>query len=252
FSALHLVPGSYADILAGPTASQATRERISESYGLDQPLPVQYLKWLGHAVTGDLGASLGTGESVSDQIARRLPVTAELALLSLLISLVIGLPLALFAGVSRRRATRESSRLVGALAISTPEFVLGSVLVYVFSRYTLGLTVGGYVPFVDDPQANLRSMLLPAITLSAFGVALIVRTGRDAVGTVLSSPHITAATARGESTGHIVRHHVLRNASIPLVTVMATYAGYLMGGAVIVESLFTLPGLGQAVLNGVN
>jgi len=252
FVGLHMVPGGYADLLAGPTASPATRARIAADYGLDQPLPVQYVKWLGHAVTGDLGASLGTGVSVTEQLARRVPVTGELALLAVLFTLVVGLPLALLAGLARSRARRQGSRLLGAVAMSTPDFVLGSVLVYLFSTYALGLPVGGYVAFADDPLQNVRSMLLPAFTLGVFGVAILVRTGRDAVAGVMSSPHIAAATARGESTAHIVRHHVLRNAAIPVVTVLATYTGYLMGGAVIVENLFSLPGIGQSVLNGVS
>src|SRR6185503_21153235 len=104
------------------------------------------------------------------------------------------------------------------MGLSMPDFVLGSLLVYAFSTYALGLKVGGYVPFVDDPVGNLRSMLLPALTLSVFGTAILVRTARDAVASVFSLPHVTAATARGESTAHIVRHHVLRNEAIPVVT----------------------------------
>jgi peptide/nickel transport system permease protein len=114
------------------------------------------------------------------------------------------------------------------------------------------LPVGGYIPFADDPVENLRVMFLPALTLTAFGIAVVVRTGRDAVASVMSAPHVTAAFARGESVRHIVRHHVVRNAAIPVLTVLATYTGYLMGGVVIVENLFSLPGLGQAALNAVS
>jgi peptide/nickel transport system permease protein len=251
FAGLHLVPGNYADIVAGPTATRQARAKIVADYSLDEGLPMQYLKWLRHALTGDLGVSLGTEEPVTDQLVRRFPVTAELALLSVAFTLLVGLPLALLAGMARRRLSREASRLMGAVVMSTPDFVLGSVLVYLFSRYALGLRVGGYVPFGDDPAGNLRALLLPAFTLSVFGIAVLVRTGRDAVAGVLNSPHITAATARGETTAHVLRHHVLRNAAIPVVTVLATYTGYLMGGAVIVENLFSLPGIGQAVLDGV-
>lgn len=251
FVGLHLVPGSYADVVAGPNATAQARANLVATYGLDQPLPLQYAKWLGHAVTGDLGASLSSGQSVTDQLVRRLPVTFELALLAVIFTVLVGLPLALVAGMARRSTSRQGSRLVGALAMSMPDFVLGSLLVYLFSSYALGLSVGGYVPFSGDPGGNLRAMLLPALTLGVFGVAIVVRTGRDAVAAVLSSPHITAATARGERTSHIVRHHVLRNAAIPVLTVLAAYTGYLMGGAVIVENLFSLPGIGQSVLTGV-
>jgi peptide/nickel transport system permease protein len=215
-------------------------------------VPVQYVEWLRQVLAGDLGASLGTGAPVGEQLVRRLPVTAELAVLALGCTVLVGVPLGLLAGLSRRRAGRELSRLVGSSTMSTPDFVLGSLLVYLFSRYALGLPVGGYVPFAEDPAANLRSMALPALTLSVFGVALVVRTGRDAVAAVVSAPHVAAAVARGEPGWHVIRHHVLRNASIPVLTVVATYLGYLMGGAVIVENLFSLPGLGQAVLGAIN
>jgi peptide/nickel transport system permease protein len=175
-----------------------------------------------------------------------------LGVLALLFALVIGIPLALAAGLASSKLGRGSSRLGGATAISTPDFVIGSVLVYLFSRYHLGLNVGQYVPLVDDPVSNLRAMLLPALTLSVFGIAVIVRTGRDSIAQVLSEPYVAAARARGENTIHLIRHHVLRNASVPVLTVVAIYTGYLMGGAVIVENLFSLPGLGQAALVGIN
>ncbi len=252
FGAMHLVPGSYADIVLGPFSSPESRAALTAEFGLDAPVPVQYVEWLRQVLAGDLGASLGTGAPVGEQLVRRLPVTAELAVLALGCTVLVGVPLGLLAGLSRRRAGRELSRLVGSSTMSTPDFVLGSLLVYLFSRYALGLPVGGYVPFAEDPAANLRSMALPALTLSVFGVALVVRTGRDAVAAVVSAPHVAAAVARGEPGWHVIRHHVLRNASIPVLTVVATYLGYLMGGAVIVENLFSLPGLGQAVLGAIN
>src|SRR5262249_34273907 len=159
------------------------------------------------------------------------------------------LPLALAAGLARSRLGRGGSRLGGAVAISTPDFVVGSIVLYLFSRYSLGLPVGRYTPFSEHPLASLRDMFLPALVLSIFGVALIVRIGRDAVAGVMSAPHVTAALARGESMPHIVRHHVLRNSFIPVLTVLAVYVGYLMGGAVVIENLFSLPGLGQAALS---
>jgi peptide/nickel transport system permease protein len=252
FTAMHLVPGSYADIVLGQFSSPQARAALTAQFGLDRPLPVQYVQWLGHVLVGDLGASMGTGDPVTDQLLRRLPVTAELTGLSVLVTVVVGIPLALVAGLARTRLGRGVSRLVGSSAISTPDFVLGSLLVFVFSAYPLGLPVDGYVALADDPLANLLSMVLPTLTLSVFGIALVVRTGRDAVAGIISAPHVAAATARGESLRHVIRHHVLRNASIPVVTVLATYTGYLMGGAVIVENLFSLPGLGQAVLSAIN
>lgn len=251
FAAMRLVPGSYADVVLPLEASPELRASLEAEYGLDRPLPEQYLKWLRNVASGNFGASLGQAAPISDLLVRRVPVTVELALLSLLLTMVVGLPLALLAGMARRRLSREGSRLGGAVAMSTPAFVTGSLFLYLFSRYALGLGVGEYVPFTENPVENLRVMLLPALTLSIFGVALVVRIGRDAVAGVLSEPHVTAALARGESMLHIVRHHVLRNATIPVLTVLAIFVGELMGGAVIVESLFTLPGLGRTALEAI-
>jgi peptide/nickel transport system permease protein len=252
FGAIHFVPGSYSQVVLGPYSTPQERAKVTKDYGLDRPLPVQYIYWARGLVHGDFGYSTGTQTPVSELLVRRIPVTMELAALALLFATVVGVPLALAAGMASTRLGRGSSRLGGAVAISTPDFVIGSVLVYVFSRYHLGLPVGAYVPLADDPSANLRGMLLPALTLSVFGVAVIVRTGRDAVARVLSEPYVVAARARGESTLHLIRHHVLRNSSMSVLTVMAVYVGYLMGGAVIVESLFSLPGLGQAALTSIN
>jgi peptide/nickel transport system permease protein len=229
------------------------RASLEAEYGLDDPLPVQYVRWLRNVASGEFGSSLGSEIPVSELLVRRVPVTVELALLALLLAIVIGLPLALLAGMARRRISRGTSRLGGAVAMSTPDFVIGSLFVYLFSRYALGgLKVGDYVPFTDSPLDNLRGMVLPAVTLSLFGIALVVRVGRDAVASVFSEPYVTAASARGESMPHIVRHHVLRNATIPVLTVLAVYTGYLLGGAVIVENLFSLPGLGQTALLAIN
>ncbi|MFI5706428.1 ABC transporter permease [Kribbella sp. NPDC051620] len=251
FLAIHLVPGGYADAVVSPTASEQLKQNVIEKYGLDSPLPVQFWHWLQQVATGDLGHSLGDETPVSTLVRQWIPVTAELAVLTTLFVIVIGVPLAIAAGMAKGEATRGMSRFSGALAMSTPDFVVGSILVYAFSTYSLGLPVGGYVPFLEDPVANLRSMALPVLTLGSFGLAIVVRTGRDAVSTVLSSPHVAAAVARGESVPHIVRHHLLRNIGIPLVTVLASYIGYLFGGAVVVEQLFSLPGIGQAVLSNV-
>jgi peptide/nickel transport system permease protein len=252
FAAMHLLPGSYADVVLPPDASPELRSALNAQFGLDRPLPEQYFAWLGSLLSGNFGVSRGNRSTVALLLARRIPVTLELTFLSVLVTGVVGLPLALLAGMARRPSAREASRFAGAAAMSTPAFVTGSLFLYVFSRYDLGLRVGEYVSFVDDPLQNLRGMALPALALSIFGIALVVRIGRDAVAGVLSEPYVTAALARGETVRHIVRHHVLRNASIPVVTVLAIYTGELMGGAVIVESLFRLPGLGQAALLAIN
>jgi peptide/nickel transport system permease protein len=251
FLALRSIPGGYADILLGPFVTPAARAAIGQRYGLDQPLLLQYVHWLAALVSGDFGVSMVTRQPVVDEFIRRAPVTLELALAALAMALIAGLPLGIAAGIARPGRPRAGiGRIIGALGASIPDFVLGSVVIFVFSVYPLWLHVGGYVPFFEDPVKNVRAMLLPAITLSVFGMALILRTTRDAVLRVMTEGYITAAVARGERPRDIIRLHVLRNAGVPVVTVVTTYFGFLLGGAVVVEVLFSIPGIGFYAYSG--
>jgi peptide/nickel transport system permease protein len=251
FVALRFIPGGYADMLLGPFVTPAARSAIEQRYGLDQPSVVQFLHWLAALLHGDFGVSMVTQQPVIDEFLRRAPVTLELALLALGMALIVGLPLGLLAGVAAPEAKRTTlARLVGAFGASVPDFVLGTALIFVFSVWSLWLKVGGFVAFFQDPILNLRTMLLPAATLALFGAALILRTTRDAVMRVMTEPYITAAVARGEPPWRIVRLHVLRNAAIPVVTVVTTYFGFLLGGAVVAEVLFSIPGVGLYAYNG--
>lgn len=248
FVALRLLPGGYADILLGPMATPEARALISAKFGLDESITLQFAKWLAAVLQGDFGTSMVTRRPVMEEFLRRAPVTLELASLTLLLALTLGGALGVGSAVANAGGRRGTmGRLVGALGASVPEFVLGSVLIFVFSRWQLGLRVGGFTPLAQDPWANLRAMALPVGSLSVFGIALILRTTRDAVLRVLTEGHIMAAVARGETPWRIVRHHVVRNASIPIVTVTATYFGYLLGGAVIAEILFSVPGVGYYI-----
>lgn len=249
FLALRNIPGGYADILLGPFVTAEARAAIAQRYGLDQPLIAQYFHWLGALLQGDFGTSMVTGRPVIDAFIRRAPVTLQLALMALTIALIVGIPLGVLAGTAA--AGRGGwPRVVGAAGASVPDFVLGSVLIFIFSAWSLGLKVGGHVPFTSDPLGNLQVMLLPAMTLSVFGIALILRTTRDAVLRVMTEGYITTAVARGEHPRDIIRLHVLRNAAIPVVTVITTYFGFLLSGAVIVEVLFSIPGVGLYTFNG--
>jgi peptide/nickel transport system permease protein len=251
FLALRFIPGGYADILLGPFATPDARKVIAERYGLDQPLIVQFLRWLLALVQGDFGVSMVTRRPVIDEFLRRAPVTLELAFLALSMVLLIGVPLGVAAGTAASgRPHGGIARLIGAVGASVPDFVLGSALIFIFSVWSLWLRVGGYVPFFQDPVMNMRVMLLPSITLAVFGIALVLRTTRDAVLRVMTESYITAAVARGEEPLDIVRLHVLRNAAIPVVTVVTTYFGFLLGGAVVVEVLFSIPGIGLYTFNG--
>nr|WP_279549603.1 ABC transporter permease [Leucobacter weissii] len=168
-------------------------------------------------------------------------------------TLLIGLPLGIWAGVrSVRRSGGAVARVVSSLGVSVPEFVLGSIVIYVFSRFALGLQVGGFSRVGESFGATFQALILPAFVLTVFCVAATARTTRDAVMNVLVEPHIGAAVGRGETPWHIVRHHVLRNSGVPVLTLLGTITAYLLGGAVIVETLFNIPGLGSFMVTGLD
>ncbi|MBN6041017.1 ABC transporter permease [Amycolatopsis sp. 195334CR] len=252
FAASRLMPGGFAEVVLGPFATPDQRAAMAEKYGLDQSLFSQYGLWLSAVLGGDLGTSLLSGEPVAGEFGLRIPVTVELTLLGIGAAVLIGVPLGVYTAVrAGQRGGGALGRLAGGLGVSVPEFVLGSLVVFVFSRYALGLTVGGYRPLGEDLGANLRSMVLPAAVLSVFAIAVTARTTRDAVMNVLVEPYITASVARGETPLFIIGRHVLRNASIPILVVLTSTTAYLLGGAVIIEHLFNLPGIGSYVVQAV-
>lgn len=244
FMAIYLIPGSFVDVFVPIDASPEFRMRAAQEYGLDQPLPVQYARWAGSTVSGDLGTSLRSRRPVSGEILERLPATVQLTGMALGLALLVGIPLGILAGLAPRSPAGGLARAIGAIGPSVPSFVLASIFVYVFSTNDLGLVVGNYVAFTTDPIANLRSMALPALALSVGTTSLILRTTRDSVMSVMPELYISAALSRGESLLQIVRRHVLRNASIPVLTVTVVNAGHLLSGAVIIETIFSIPGLG--------
>lgn len=252
FTVMHLVPGSFEDIFLGVDATPAERAALAAQYGLDRPLPQQYLSWVSAVASGDFGVSLSTGRTVRDEFLRRAPITAQLAVMALAISILIGVSAGAAAAFgARSKLGAGLGRMIGLAGLSLPSFVLGSILLFVFSTYSLGLTVGGFVPFFDDPIGNLRSMILPAFALGFPGAALLTRTTRDAVLSVLAEPYVVAAVARGVAPVAITLRHVVRNAAIAPLTVIALEFGGLLGGSLIVEQLFSIPGFGIYVLSAV-
>ncbi|WP_166351906.1 ABC transporter permease [Phytoactinopolyspora limicola] len=256
FIAVRAMPGGFAETILGPFATEEQRAELAERYGLDQSVLVQYWNWFTAALSGDFGTSMVSQQPVGAELASRFPVTAQLTVMAILAAAFIGVPLGVLAavraggpGAGGRGAV--VGRLAGGLGVSLPEFVLGSIVVYLFSRYALGLSVGGYVPLGDDPVGNLRAMLLPAAVLSVFAISATARTTRDAVLNVLVEPYVTAAVARGETPWAVIRQHILRNAAPPVLVLLTTVSAYLLGGAIIVEYLFNLPGVGSYVVHAV-
>ena len=201
---------------------------------------------------GNMGLSLTSQQPVWKLLAERWPVTVELALLSLVVALLIGVPLGLLAGIPDVPApVRFVASAAGPLGIAVPDFVLASILLYFFSKYSLGLPVGQYEALSAGLLKNVRSMALGIVTLGIGASSIILRSTRSATMQVLSEPYLAAAVTRGEGRLAIVRRHVARNIAVPLTTVTGTILGYLFGGAVVVETVFSIPGLGSLLLESV-
>jgi len=248
FAAVHALPGGYADVFLGSHPTPEAKARIEEQFGLNAPLPAQYLRWLAAAVRGDFGVSLVTQKPVAEEFALRLPVTGGIALLATILAVVIGLPAGILGGLAGP-AGQSTARLAGSLAISVPDFVIGMILLFVVSRY--GASSGGW--FADAGLgARLSAIFLPALSLSALGAGFVMTSARHATIGIRRGPWVMAAIARGLPTPVIALRHVVKNAAIPVVTVISIYFGYMLGGTAIVETTFTAPGIGHYVLQAVS
>lgn len=250
-AAVNLMPGSAAIAILGNDASPEQVERLTNEMGLDDPFLVRYFSWVGSALQGDLGESTRTSLPVSEMIAQRLPVTAELAVLAILIALLISIPLALIAGSNQGGVVDRFASTVSAGLISLPSFAAAVLLIFIFAIGLQWLPVSGWSPFFDDPIANLRYAFLPALTLGLMEAAVFYRLLRSDVIATIRETFVLAARARGMSKVYVLARHVLRPSLFSLITVMGLALGRLLGGALIVEAVFALPGLGTLLLQSV-
>ena len=253
FFLVRLLPGNIVDIIAGTEGqlSRAQRTAVLKEFGLDQPLPVQYLKWVGNMLQGNFGWSFRTGQPVATLIASRLPITIELALLAVLTVAFVGIPLGIAASVSRSVRVRTLVQIVGVLGLSLPNFWIAILLIIGASSLFGWLPALIYVTPWADPWVNLQQMLLPVLSLALGLSAVVVRMTRSSMLEVLGQDFIRVARAKGLGTRAILLRHALRNALVPIVTVLGLQTGFLLGGVVITEQIFGLPGLGWTLLNGV-
>lgn len=250
FVAMRLVPGSYADVLLGPRATPQLRAVTTARYGLDEPVTVQFLRWLGLLLRGDFGTSLSSGTPVSSEIMDRAWLTFELALVAGLFTLVLGVLLGVLGGLTaRRRTTMPAVRLSNAGLLSLPEILTGGLLVYLISRYAVPFTIGVFPPLFEDPVGNLLAVLPPAAVVSTLGIGFVMATTRRAVAGVLQEPYVAAARMRGVPQRTIYRRHLWRNTATPVATVFGIYLAYLLGGVAIAEEMFGLHGLGQYLID---
>ncbi|HEY8594176.1 MAG TPA: ABC transporter permease [Devosiaceae bacterium] len=250
FLIIRLVPGDPVRTMLGFRATEANVAELRHQLGLDQSLFTQYLAWTGDLLRGDLGTDIVSHAPLSELLMQRLPVTLELAGLSMLLAVVAGVPLGVWAATGGPWSRRLTEGFV-VFGVSVPDFWLGIMLVLVFSGTLMLLPPTGYVPFVDDPAANLRYMTLPVLTLATGEAAYILRTTRGAIASVMGRPFVTFLRAKGISERRIVFGHALRNAGPSIVTVVGIQVGVLLGGAIIIETLFALPGVGRLVVTGI-
>jgi peptide/nickel transport system permease protein len=253
FGMVRLIPGTVVEQLLGQAAMSSPEVVASfrRFFGLDQPLHVQYLAWLGGVLRGDLGVSWLSGRPVLGLFLERLPVSAELAVLAVAWSLLLGIPLGTASAVWGGGVRDGAIRVAATLGLSLPAFWQGAVLILLSSLYLGWMPSLQWVPFTQSPAANLAIMALPVLTLGTATAAMITRMARSSMLDVLGREYVRTARAKGVPEAHVTFRHALRNALIPVVTVAGVQLGYIVGGIVVVEDVFTLPGVGRLLLDAI-
>lgn len=265
FLLVHLTPGDPVRIMLGEQARPADVERLNALYGFDQPLPVQYFKWLGNALSGNLGQSIRSQVPVTELLAERLPATIELAIASLVLALVIGIPLGVLAAVKRNTIFDITSMLISLFGVAAPNFWLGLLLLTTIAINVSWIPIFGRGPSVIEGFSTLfstgsftglfdalRYLLLPSLALGASIMALITRLTRSSLLEVIRLDYVRTATAKGLHPARVIFRHALRNALMPVVTVVGVQFGSLLGGAIVTEVVFAWPGLGRLIVDSIS
>lgn len=251
FSMTALLPGDPTVTILGESSTLDQRQALREAMRLDDPLPVRYVAWLGSALQGDLGRSIRTQEPVTQMLANRFPVTLELTFFSLALAMFVGIPLGIAAAWWRGTNIDLGIGVLAMSSMAMPYFWLGTMLIMLFAVTLRWLPPSGYAPLFSDPVTNLKLMILPVLTVGTSMAAIIMRQARSSMLDVLSQDYVRTARAKGLPERQVVLGHALRNAMNPVVTVAGLQFGALMGGAVVTETIFSLPGLGRMIVNGI-
>jgi peptide/nickel transport system permease protein len=245
FLMMHFIPGDPVTLLLGNYYTEAVATAIRQQYGLDRPLPVQYVLWLGRLVTGNWGNSIIANRPIFTDLVGRIPVTLELIVLAMGFALLIAIPAGVIAAL-RPYSWRDYTAMTTALlGVSVPEFFIGVLLILCFSLAWDILPAVGYVPLTDSLWGNLKHMILPAVTLGLARAALLTRLMRASMMEVIRLDYVTTARAKGVRERAVILQHALKNALIPTVTVLGLQVGFLIGGAIVVETVFSVPGVGS-------
>ncbi|WP_218040990.1 ABC transporter permease [Acrocarpospora macrocephala] len=252
FLLLELIPGDPVDGLLPEGATEEMRQQLIQLYGFDQSLVTRYVSWLGDLLHGDLGTSWQTRIPVATTIAERAPVSLELAVLAMALALAVAIPVGIYSAYRPGGIVDRIATFIASATLATPAFVLAIVLVWVFGVQLGWLPIVGWVPFSEDPFQHLRAVILPVISLAGGECVLFIRLLKGDMMATLQQDHVLSARARGLPTWRILVRHALRQSSFSLVTVSGVVIGRLIGGAVIVEMIFSIPGLGSLVVIAIN
>ncbi|WP_319757009.1 ABC transporter permease [uncultured Sphaerochaeta sp.] len=254
FFLVRLIPGSALQMYMG-TQVEATPEQMEQLkrlFGEDKPIPVLYIEWVGDIMRGDFGYSLRTGRPVLPDILSRLPISLELTLYSLVLALIIGIPLGILSSLKQDTFGDFLNRIIGLIGLSLPQFWLAALMVIAFSSSQGWIPMGNYVSLFENPLQNLKMFFLPSLAIGFGFAAVVMRYTRNSMLEVLQMDYVRTAKAKGLPKRKVIIIHALKNAILPVITVTGFNAGYLLGGSIVIEEVFALPGMGRLALYAIN
>ena len=251
FIILQFTPGDPASVALGESASDAAKELYREQHGLNDPVLVQYFRFIGNVLVLDFGVTTPPEQPITSLIAKAFPLTLQLTFIGVFLAAVVSFTLGIVAALYRDRWADQVIRLLSVAAVATPSFWLGILLIQYFSLELDWLPSGGFVPFSEDPTEYFRSMALPSLALAIPVCASLIRVVRTTMVEEMDKDYVRTAIGNGVPYATVIRHNVLRNALITPVTVLGLRVGYLLGGAVVIEQIFDLPGMGKLIFNGI-
>ncbi|MCT8662662.1 ABC transporter permease [Glaesserella parasuis] len=251
FIILQFTPGDPASVALGESASDAAKELYREQHGLNDPVIVQYFRFIGNVLVLDFGLTTPPEQPITSLIAKAFPLTLQLTFIGVFLAAIVSFSLGIIAALYRDRWADQVIRLLSVAAVATPSFWLGILLIQYFSLELDWLPSGGFVPFSEDPTEYFRSMALPSLALAIPVCASLIRVVRTTMVEEMDKDYVRTAIGNGVPHATVIRHNVLRNALITPVTVLGLRVGYLLGGAVVIEQIFDLPGMGKLIFNGI-